>query len=133
MHNVNVLTVVASESYESFAKGLQTELAEAVADRPVKVTAALFEGKVIKDLHGNEQVIDNELASAIIFDLVKQDYIDKKHTLTDKFYGTGRTARLKLRKKCKIVKMILSIFLILFITAKQCSLKMRAAITLSCI
>ena len=33
VHNVNVLTVVASESYESFAKGLQTELAEAVADR----------------------------------------------------------------------------------------------------
>lgn len=29
VHNVNVLTVIASESYDSFAKGLQNEMAEA--------------------------------------------------------------------------------------------------------
>ena len=104
VHNVNVLTVVASESYESFAKGLQTELAEAVADRPVKVTAALFEGKVIKDLHGNEQVIDNELASAIIFDFVKQDYIDKKHTLTDKFYEDRKNGTVKVAEEVQDCK-----------------------------
>lgn len=104
VHNVNVLTVIASESYESFAKGLQTELAEAVADRPVKVTAALFEGKVIKDLHGNEQVIDNELASAIIFDLVKQDYIDKKHTLTDKFYEDRKNGTVKVAEEVQDCK-----------------------------
>ena len=34
VHQVNVLTVIASESYDSFAKGLQTEMAEAVAGRP---------------------------------------------------------------------------------------------------
>lgn len=104
VHNVNVLTVVASESYESFAKGLQTELAEAVADRPAKVTAALFEGKVIKDLQGNEQVIDNELASAIIFDLVKQDYIDKKHTLTDKFYEDRKNGTVKVAEEVQDCK-----------------------------
>ena len=104
VHNVNVLTVVASESYESFAKGLQTELAEAVADRPVKVTAALFEGKVIKDLHGNEQVIDNELASAIIFDLVKQDYIDKKYALTDKFYEDRKNGTVKVAEEVQDCK-----------------------------
>ena len=49
VQNVNVLTVVASESYDSFAKGLQTEIAEAVADRPRAVTADLFVGKVIED------------------------------------------------------------------------------------
>lgn len=32
VHNVNVLTVIASESYESFVRGLQTELADASAD-----------------------------------------------------------------------------------------------------
>ena len=52
VHNVNVLTVIASESYDSFAKGLQTEMAEAVADRPRVVTADLFIGKVIKDNQG---------------------------------------------------------------------------------
>jgi type III restriction enzyme len=33
VHNVNVLTVIASESYDSFAKGLQAEIAETVVDR----------------------------------------------------------------------------------------------------
>mgnify|MGYP006988890774 CR=1 FL=1 len=41
---VNELTVVASESYGSFAAGLQREMAEAVGDRPQKVQASLFEG-----------------------------------------------------------------------------------------
>lgn len=48
VHNVNVLTVIASESYDSFAKGLQTEIAEAVAGRPKKVMAELFEDQVVK-------------------------------------------------------------------------------------
>ena len=42
IHNINVLTVIASESYEKFAKGLQGEIAEAVAYRPKAVTATLF-------------------------------------------------------------------------------------------
>lgn len=33
IHDINVLTVIASESYESFAKGLQTEISEALMDR----------------------------------------------------------------------------------------------------
>ena len=42
VHNINVLTVIANESYDSFAKQLQSEIAEVVADRPVRVTEALF-------------------------------------------------------------------------------------------
>ena len=65
VHAINVLTVIASESYDSFAKGLQTELADAVTDRPQKVTASLFEGKVITDARGNEQLVDADTAQAI--------------------------------------------------------------------
>ena len=86
VQNVNVLTVIASESYDSFAKGLQTEIAEAVADRPRAVTAELFVGKVIKDDKGNEQVVDQDMARAIHFDLIVNGYIDKKGVLTDKYY-----------------------------------------------
>lgn len=86
IHHVNVLTVIASESYDSFAKGLQTEIAEAVGDRPRAVTAELFAGKVIRDDRGNEQVVDPELARCIHFDLIVSGYIDKKGELTDKFY-----------------------------------------------
>ncbi|MDE7206318.1 MAG: DEAD/DEAH box helicase family protein, partial [Lachnospiraceae bacterium] len=39
VHNVNILTVIASESYDSFAKGLQSEIAETITDRPRAVTA----------------------------------------------------------------------------------------------
>jgi type III restriction-modification system, restriction endonuclease subunit len=86
VHNVNVLTVIASESYDSFAKGLQSELAEAVADRPRAVSAELFIGKVIKDDKGNEQVVDGDMGGVICYDLIVNGYIDKKGALTDKYY-----------------------------------------------
>ena len=87
VHSINVLTVIASESYDSFAKGLQTELADAVAGRPVAVTADLFKDKVIVDAGGNEQVVDGDTAQAIYFDLIVNGYIDKKGVLTDKYYA----------------------------------------------
>ncbi|MDE8698065.1 type III restriction endonuclease subunit R, partial [Bacteroides cellulosilyticus] len=40
--NINILTVIASESYDDFAKKLQKEIAEACDTRPVIVTANLF-------------------------------------------------------------------------------------------
>lgn len=86
VHTVNVLTVIASESYDSFAKGLQSELADAVAGRPVAVNAELFKGKVIADAHGNEQVIDGELAQAIFEDLIANGYV-RRGALTDKYYA----------------------------------------------
>lgn len=87
VQSINVLTVIASESYDSFAKGLQTELADAVAGRPVAVTADLFKDKVIVDAGGNEQVVDGDTAQAIYFDLIVNGYIDKKGVLTDKYYA----------------------------------------------
>lgn len=87
VQSINVLTVIASESYDSFAKGLQTELADAVAGRPVAVTADLFKDKVIVDAGGKEQVVDGDTAQAIYFDLIVNGYIDKKGVLTDKYYA----------------------------------------------
>ena len=86
VHDVNVLTVIASESYDSFAKGLQKELAEAVADRPRAVTRELFTDRMVKDAAGNEFMITEDVASAIHYDLIFHGYIDKKGVLTDKYY-----------------------------------------------
>ncbi len=96
VHNVNVLTVIASESYDSFAKGLQTELSEAVADRPRAVTPELFKDKVIKDASGNEQVVDDDTARAIYFDLVINGYVDKKGALTDKYYDDKKNGAVRI-------------------------------------
>lgn len=99
VHNVNVLIVIASESYDSFAKGLQNEIAEAVADRPKAVTAELFIGKVIKDDKGNEQVVDGDTGRAIHFDLIVNGYIDKKGVLTDKYYEDKANGELKVAEE----------------------------------
>lgn len=86
VHSVNVLTVIASESYESFAKGLQEDMAEAVADRPRAVTAGLFIGRLLRSEEGCEELIDEEMGHAIYFDLIRKGYIDKKGALTESYY-----------------------------------------------
>lgn len=95
VHDINVLTVIASESYDSFAKGLQSELAEAVANRPRIVNAELFIGKTIVDEQGDEQVIDHQLAHKIWFALVKRDYIDDEGVLTDTYFADKKNNALR--------------------------------------
>ncbi len=87
VQDVNVLTVIASESYDSFAKALQSEYAEAVADRPRMVDAALFNGQVLKDANGGELVVDKILANNIFFDLRVKGYVDQKCALTEKYHA----------------------------------------------
>ena len=99
VHNINVLTVIASESYDSFARGLQSEMAEAVADRPRAVTADLFKGKVLRDASGNEQVVDETLAQAICYDLIINGYVDRKGALTDKFFEDKANNQVKIAEE----------------------------------
>lgn len=115
VHNVNLLTVIASESYDSFAKGLQNEIAEAVGDRPRAITPDLFIDKRIKDIKGNEEVIDREVANAIHYDLILNKYIDKKGILTDKYYDDKANGELKVAEEVadyapSIIKIIDSIY-----------------------
>ena len=98
VHTVNVLTVIASESYDSFARGLQEELADAVAGRPVAVTADLFKGKLITDIKGNEQVVDADMAQAIFEDLISNGYV-KRGVLTDKYYADKANGEIKVAEE----------------------------------
>ena len=84
IHNVNVLTVIANESYDSFAKGLQSELAEAVADRPRKVEAKLFDEKFGEDT-----------ALAIYESLIENGYV-KRGELTEKYYEAKKNGTLEM-------------------------------------
>lgn len=86
VHKVNVLTVIASESYDSFAKGLQTEMAEAVANRPKAITKELFVGKEIVNEAGDHITIDDDLAKTIVWEMTVNRYVDKDGLLTDKYY-----------------------------------------------
>lgn len=82
IHNVNVLTVIANESYDSFAKGLQSEIAEAVANRPRKVEAKLFDEKFGADT-----------ALAIYESLIENGYV-KRGELTEKYYEAKKNGSL---------------------------------------
>jgi type III restriction enzyme len=95
VHKINVLTVVANESYDSFAKALQSELAEVVADRPREVTAELFEGKAITDATGQQQVIDHHLAGKINNSLIRNGYVDD-YILTEQYYDDVKSGTVKL-------------------------------------
>lgn len=86
VHNINILTVIASESYEKFAKGLQSEIAEAIGSRPRQVTETIFENARVHDKDGNEEIIDTAMARKLIRSMIKNDYIDENDALTEKFY-----------------------------------------------
>lgn len=95
VHNINVLTVIASESYDQFAKGLQTEIAEAVVDRPRKVEKSLFVGRTITDNNNVEYIIDEDMADDIQYSLIVEKYIDSKGQITEKFYEDEKADNLK--------------------------------------
>ena len=96
VHEINKLTVIANESYDQFARGLQAELKELLADRPVKVDVALFENKVIENEAGGRIRITKEQAESIQFDLIRQGYIDKNGQLTTNYFTDKENNQLNL-------------------------------------
>lgn len=86
VHEVNKLTVIASEKYEDFAKGLQKEIAETLKDRPQKAEVEFFTGKLIMDEKGEEHRITEDEAKKLNKMLYKHDVIDED----DKITSTGR-------------------------------------------
>lgn len=96
VHAVNVLTVIASESYDTFAKGLQSELAEAIADRPVAVSADLFKDKVLIDSEGKKHTVDAHMASNIYTDLLLNGYIDRQGQITDAYHADKRSGTISI-------------------------------------
>lgn len=85
VHDINVLTVVANESYKDFVTNLQKEIGDSLSDRPKKANEAYFLNKVIETPQG-EQPIDNTMARQIYKYLLKNDYIGDDDTITPKYH-----------------------------------------------
>src|SRR5690606_33558332 len=81
-HDINVLTVIASESYEEFAKGLQNEIAKSLKDRPVKVDTKFFLGKVLTNELGETIRLTDEDAKKLNKFLYKHDILDDNDKIT---------------------------------------------------
>jgi type III restriction enzyme len=82
VHEINKLTVIASESYESFAKGLQSEIAATLKERPQKANIEFFVGKMITNEQGATLRITDDDARKINKLLFKNDLIDDDDKLT---------------------------------------------------
>jgi len=87
VHDVNVLTVVANESYSAFVDGLQKEMLEELAARPRKANVDYFKGKVLilaDDAEPHEVTVQE--ARVLYHYLVRNDYVDVEDELTDKYH-----------------------------------------------
>ena len=84
VHDINVLTVVASESYKDFVAGLQREVAETLTSRPRQATEAFFTDMKIVTENGSEEVSPAR-AKLIYRYLVKNDYSDDTDQITDAY------------------------------------------------
>jgi len=84
VHKVNLLTVIASESYKTFVGDLQKQIKEVLYDRPTKATIDYFDGKTIAV--GEDHVTINiKQAKTIYKYLLKNDYIDDEDNVTDSY------------------------------------------------
>ena len=83
--DTNILTIIASESYEDFSKGLQDEFARAISSRPAVVSATLFEGRTIVFASGEKTTLSSTQAAAVNEELVANGYV-RKGKLTPKYF-----------------------------------------------
>ncbi|MFB7816425.1 type III restriction-modification system endonuclease [Paenibacillus chitinolyticus] len=82
VHDINLLTVIASESYRQFVTDLQKKIKEDLYNRPTRATQEYFIGKTI--LVGETPVVlDAKRAKDIYRYLLKNDYIDDNDNITD--------------------------------------------------
>ena len=95
VYDINILTVVASESYKDFSEALQKELAESITSRAVLVTAALFTGKTIVKANGEKQKISESQAATIMEELISAGYV-KKQKLTEKYFEDKKAGKIQL-------------------------------------
>ncbi len=85
VHEINVLTVVASESYKDFVAGLQKEIVETLSSRPRQATEAYFTGKIITTGQGPLEVT-SAMARQIYRYLLKNDYTDDADQIADAYH-----------------------------------------------
>ena len=115
VHDINRLTVIANESYSTFADALQKETRDALRERPSVANVAYFEGRKFK-VGEEEHVISQMEATAIINYLYENDYVDDKGNIQQSYHEDLRNGTLApLSKKLEpmavqIHKLVQSIF-----------------------
>ena len=81
VHDINKLTVIASESYAGFVSDLQRDIKKDLYDRPTKASKEYFEGKTVK-VDGQPVTLTDRQARTIYQYLVRNSYIDEDDSIT---------------------------------------------------
>ena len=85
VHEINTLTVIASESYRDFVNGLQKDIAAELSDsRPRIANVDYFEGKTII-VSGKQIELETKQANIIHNYLVRNNYIDDEDKPTEEY------------------------------------------------
>lgn len=77
VHDINVLTVIANESYKSFVAALQSDIKTMLYDRPLTATSEYFTGKFVM-VNGVQTMIDAGAADDIEYYLIENRYQPKE-------------------------------------------------------
>lgn len=93
VHQVNVLTVVANESYKDFVAGLQKDISASLSARPKQANAEYFTDKVLKTPAGDVKVTP-QIAKLIERYLVKNDYSDTDERITEDYHQAQKEGTL---------------------------------------
>ncbi|HCF1011790.1 TPA: DEAD/DEAH box helicase family protein [Pseudomonas aeruginosa] len=93
VHDVNVLTVVASESYRDFVTALQKDISDSLSERPRVANEEYFTGKVLKTATGDVPVTP-QLAKQIYRYLVKNDYTDDSDRIAGAYHDAKKAGTL---------------------------------------
>ena len=86
VHNINVLTVIANESYADFTNALQKETRDALRERATKASTDYFKGKTIT-LDGQPHIVSDTEAGRIMAYLDDNGYIDDSGNITPKYHA----------------------------------------------
>ncbi|HBM17276.1 MAG TPA: restriction endonuclease subunit R [Lentisphaeria bacterium] len=84
VHQTNVLTVVANESYNDFVAGLQSDISSSLSERPRLANEAYFTSKII-NIDGKNVEVTQQMAKQIYRYLVKNDYTDDNDHITQEY------------------------------------------------
>ncbi len=115
IHDINLLTVVASESYKDFTADLQREISESLSARPRKADEAYFTGKIIKT-DGGDVKVTPQMATDVYFYLIQNGYVNKQKEITATYHEAKKNDTLAplpqelLPYASQIVQLIDSVF-----------------------
>ena len=90
VHDVNVLTVIANESFQDFVTKLQGEMRESLSARPRFASEEYFTGKLLR-MESGDKTVDAKMASQIFFYLVQNGYADYDKKITAKYHEAKDT------------------------------------------